>query len=139
MALAGLKRLGLEHFATDVMPLEDFPPAPGQGAICIESRIGDRGIADLVAAIDDAPTAQALACERAWLGALDGSCRMPIAGLATMQGKVLHFDGTILTPDGVKAHRIQRSGAVAEAARIGRAAGEEIRSVAGPGFFEAWS
>ena len=80
LALAGLKRLGLQSIVTDLMPLEKFPPAPGQGAICIESRIGDRRIDEMLAAINHVPTAQALACERAFLGALDGSCRTPIAG-----------------------------------------------------------
>lgn len=100
LALAGLKRLDLEHIATDVMSLEAFPPAPGQGAICIESRIGDAETGVMLAAIHDVPTGQALACERAFLAALDGSCRTPIAGYATVAAGQLSFSGMILTPDG---------------------------------------
>ncbi|TIW52089.1 MAG: hydroxymethylbilane synthase, partial [Mesorhizobium sp.] len=59
LAYAGLKRLGLEHVVTDLMSLEKFPPAPGQGAICIESRIGDAEVERMLAAIHDAPTGQA--------------------------------------------------------------------------------
>lgn len=139
LALAGLRRLGLEHVATDIMSIEAFPPAPGQGAICIESRMGDRSTALMLAAINDAPTAAALACERAFLAALDGSCRTPIAGFAEIAADQMHFFGMILTPDGREAHEIRRQGRPDEAARLGRAAGETIRSVAGPQFFEGWN
>lgn len=139
LALAGLKRLGLQSIATDLMPLETFPPAPGQGAICIESRIGDRPVIEMLAPINHAPTAQALACERAFLAALDGSCRMPIAGHATIDGNELTFKGVILTPDGKKSHDISSGGPVANAAEIGKAAGEKLRRNAGPHFFDGWS
>lgn len=139
LALAGLKRLGLEHVATDVMPLETFPPAPGQGAICVEGRIGDTRIRDMLVPLGHAPTAAALTCERAFLGALDGSCRMPIAGHAKIEGDHILFKGMILTPDGVKAHEIARTGAASEAAAIGRGAGEALREQAGAGFFDGWA
>src|SRR5438477_646768 len=63
LAYAGLKRLGLENVVTDLMPLEDFPPAPGQGAIGIETRIGDRDVEKMLEAVHHVPTGQALACE----------------------------------------------------------------------------
>lgn len=138
LALAGLKRLGLEHVATDIMPLEDFPPAPGQGAICIESRIGDARAADMLAAIHHADTGAALSCERAFLAALDGSCRTPIAGHASIENGQLRFSGLILTPDGARSHTIDASGAVGDAAAIGRRAGEDIRAEAGEDFFASW-
>ena len=87
LAHAGLRRLGLEHVVTDVMPLDIFPPAPGQGAICIESRIGDERPRLCWRRSIIAPTAQALACERAFLAVLDGSCRTPIAGYASVDGE----------------------------------------------------
>jgi hydroxymethylbilane synthase len=138
LALAGLRRLWLEHVATDVMPLDAFPPAPGQGAICIESRIGDRETERLLVAIHDLPTGQALACERAFLAALDGSCRTPIAGHATVADGKISFDGLVIAPDGRTEHGISASGAAADAARIGREAGKEIRAKAGKAFFEDW-
>lgn len=139
LALAGLRRLGLEEVATDIMPLDAFPPAPGQGAICIESRIGDDAVHRLVAGINHGETSQALACERAFLAALDGSCRTPIAGYATVEGSRLSFAGMILSPDGARSHRIERTGAADEAADIGRLAGMTIRDEAGQEFFEAWA
>src|SRR4029453_3592544 len=93
LAHAGLKRLGLGHVVTDLMPLDAFPPAPGQGAIGIETRIGDSAVEQMLTAINAVPTGQALACERAFLAALDGSCRTPIAGYATIADGTLTFAG----------------------------------------------
>ena len=138
LALAGLRRLGLESVATDLMPLDRFPSAPGQGAICIESRIGDRSVEEMLGAINHVATAKALSCERSFLAALDGSCRTPIAGHAMVDGDRLTFEGVILTPDGTQSHEIRAEGAVSEADKIGRAAGEKIRRDAGAHFFDGW-
>lgn len=139
LAYAGLRRLGLAGIVTELLPVEKFPPAPGQGAICIESRIGDSRIAALLAPIGHAPTAAALACERAFLAALDGSCRTPIAGLAVVDGDALSFRGMILTPDGSETHEIEAEGLAGDAARLGAEAGARIRAKAGTRFFDGWS
>lgn len=139
LAYAGLKRLGLEDVVTDLMPLEVFPPAPGQGAICIESRIGDRGVEQMLAAIHDGPTGEALACERAFLAALDGSCRTPIAGHATISGGTVSFAGLIISPDGTQSHEVRLQGPAQEAARIGAEAAATVRAKAGETFFDGWT
>lgn len=138
LAYAGLRRLGLADIVTDLMAMDVFPPAPGQGAICIESRIGDKAVRDMLAAIDHRPTGQALACERAFLAALDGSCRTPIAGHAIVDGDRLSFSGLILTPDGTISYDVQAEGRTEDAAEIGRKAGEDVRARAGEAFFEGW-
>ncbi|TIP12745.1 hydroxymethylbilane synthase [Mesorhizobium sp.] len=139
LAYAGLKRLGLEDIITDLMPLDFFPPAPGQGAICIESRIGDRDVERMLTAIHDVPTGQALACERAFLAALDGSCRTPIAGHATISGGAVFFAGLIISPDGTQSHEVKAQGPVQEAARIGEDAARTVRAKAGEKFFDGWA
>jgi len=138
LALAGLKRLGLADRATQRLEIADFPPAPGQGAICIEARADDAATLALLEPINHAPTATALACERAFLEALDGSCRTPIAGHATVIGDRLDFAGMILTPDGREAHEATTDGAAADAARLGRAVAERLKAMAGPHFFASW-
>ena len=139
LAFAGLKRLGMEEVPTEILDPVSFPPAPAQGAICIESRAGDRHTDDLIAAINDAATWTAVTCERGFLATLDGSCRTPIAGHATVEGGHLRFSGMILTPDGARFHQIEAEGPASDAANIGRKAGEAIRDKAGPGFFSSWS
>jgi hydroxymethylbilane synthase len=139
LANAGLRRLQLDEIITEMLPLDIFPPAPGQGAICIETRAGDARVEALLAPIGHADTAAALACERAFLAALDGSCRTPIAGYATIDGGRIAFRGMILTPDGRETHEIAGEGAASDAAAIGRRAGEDIRAKVGAGFFSSWA
>ncbi|MDI7862454.1 hydroxymethylbilane synthase [Rhizobiaceae bacterium n13] len=138
LAYAGLKRLGKTDVATEILDPEEFPPAPAQGAICVESRIGDSRVNDLLAAINHQPTHDAVTCERAFLRILDGSCRTPIAGLARCEGDRLRFSGMILTPDGQKFHKVEGEGARKDAAAIGQSAGETVLKKAGAGFFENW-
>lgn len=139
LAHAGLKRLGNTAVITELLDPESFPPAPGQGAICIEARTGDERIAALLAPINHADTQGALTCERAFLGALDGSCRTPIAGLARISEGRVSFYGMILTPDGSVWHDIRTDGPVGDAAQLGADAGAEVRGRAGSGFFDSWA
>ena len=139
LANAGLRRLGLAEIITQLLPVDSFPPAPGQGAICIESRTGDRRVRDMLEPIGHQDTEAALSCERAFLGALDGSCRTPIAGHARIEAGTIRFHGMILTPDGVEAHAIEADGKQADAADIGRKAGDTVRAAAGTRFFDSWS
>ncbi len=136
LALAGLKRLGLAERATAIMSADEFLPAVGQGAIGIEARENDQRARDLLARIDHADTSIAIACERAFLAALDGSCKTPIAGHATISGDALNFRGLIVRPDGVAAHDIARNGKRSDAIKIGTQAGHELTRLAGPGFFD---
>ncbi|MBV8792875.1 MAG: hydroxymethylbilane synthase [Pseudolabrys sp.] len=135
LALAGLKRLGLAHRATRIMSVEEFLPAAGQGAIAIEVRENDETTRALLAQIDHADTSVALACERAFLGVLDGTCRTPISGHATIFGPSLQFRGLIAKPDGSEARDIAGTGNRADAIKIGIEAGRELKARAGAGFF----
>ena len=138
LAYAGLKRLGKLDVPTEILDPVSFPPAPAQGAICIESRVGDARMENLLSAIDDRPTRAAVTCERGFLATLDGSCRTPIAGYATVEGDHLQFRGMFLTPDGSRFHEIEASGPAANANTLGEDAGEAIRTKAGADFFESW-
>ena len=126
LALAGLKRLGLADRATALLPVEDFPPAVGQGAIGITARGADRETRAALAPILDEATALALAAERAFLAALDGSCRTPIAGHATVTNGELAFHGEVLKADGSEVWTTRRKGRAIDAAMIGADAGNEI-------------
>lgn len=138
LAYAGLKRLGKPGVATEILDPEIFPPAPAQGAICLEARSDNAGIRALLAPINDADTFAAVTCERAFLDVLDGSCRTPIAGYARVEGDRLAFRGMILTPDGQTHHSIAGDGYKSSAVDIGRRAGHAVRDRAGTAFFEGW-
>ena len=131
LAAAGLKRLGLEGKITALMSIDDMLPAVAQGAIGVEIRSGDDAARALLAVINDQPSAITVACERAFLAALDGSCRTPLAGHASLRDGRIAFRGHALTMDGKHCFETTRDGPATDAARMGREAGEEVRARGG--------
>ncbi len=136
LAVAGLKRLDMEMRATRIMSVAEFLPAVGQGAIAIAAREDDARACETLARIDHSDTSTAIACERAFLAALDGSCRTPIAGHATLSGQAVRIRGMIVKPDGSAVHETTLSGSREDATVIGTNAGRALREQAGRGFFD---
>jgi len=139
LAAAGLNRLGMADVITSRFDIEVFPPAPGQGAICIESRQGDGSVTDLLDPLNHLETETALKCERSFLAALDGSCRTPIAGHAVISGDNIRFHGMILSPDGTSFHEHHMDGTKGDATMIGLEAANILRRQAGDEFFSSWT
>ena len=135
LALAGLKRLGLAEHATAILDPKDFLPAVGQGAIGIEIRENDAKTRACVDAINHDATLTAVTAERAFLAVLDGSCKTPIAGHATLDGDVLSFRGLIAKPDGSAFFEASRKGSAKDPAKLGIEAGNELKQRAGADFF----
>ena len=95
LACAGLRRLDL-NASFVVLDPELLPPAPGQGALAIQSRAGNRETADLVEPLHDPATAAAVRAERRLMLNLDGGCRLPVGALARPR-----LDGTLHLLGGV--------------------------------------
>ncbi|WP_171175634.1 hydroxymethylbilane synthase [Ruegeria sp. HKCCD8929] len=136
LAMAGIRRLNMADVPATPIPTDAILPAIAQGTIGIERRSDDTRAADLLAAIHDAETGHRLTAERALLAALDGSCETPIAGLAELDGSTLRLRGEVLRPDGSEAISDDVTGAVADAAELGRAMAAGLLSRAGEGFFD---
>ncbi|KAD4385446.1 hypothetical protein E3N88_25614 [Mikania micrantha] len=140
LALAGLKRLSMTEHVSSILPIDDMLPAVAQGAIGIACREDDDKMANYIAKLNHEETRLAVACERAFLLALDGSCRTPIAGYACKDedGNCL-FRGLVASPDGTKVLETSRKGSYAyeDMILMGKDAGEELLSRAGPGFFDS--
>jgi hydroxymethylbilane synthase len=137
LALAGLRRLGLEKHAASIVDSDSMPPAPGQGALAITARAGDDKTLVLLEPLNITEHAITTIAERAFLQALDGSCRTPIAALAQIADGKLSFLGEVLTPDGKHCWRRRESvalgGDAQETARaLGARLGAEIVAEAGP-------
>lgn len=130
LAIAGLKRLGMPHIASEIFSTDQFLPAVGQGAISITARSADAAVLARLAPVLDAPTGIAVSAERAFLAVLDGSCRTPIAGHATVSDGRLAFRGQLLRVDGSEDWRSEGAGLVADAEAIGRQAGRDILALA---------
>ena len=138
LALAGLTRLGLAGQVTSVLSTEEVLPAVAQGAIGVACRGDDVETRELLQALNHQTTATAIACERAFLGELDGSCRTPIAGLAEIADGTLRFRGLVLNPEGTRWHAIELTGTADQAAGIGTEAGRELLARAGPNFLASF-
>ena len=138
LAVAGLRRLGLQHLARISVDPIDAPPAPGQGALAIEVRARDAG-APWLTALAHAPTALAVAAERGALAALEGSCKTAIGAHAWLDGERLYLVVEALTPDGARRFRRQDKSDIGDDAAAARAfglrLGDEVRNEAGDALF----
>jgi hydroxymethylbilane synthase len=136
LALAGLKRLGLEAAATAVLDAREFVPAPGQGAIAITTRTADDATKACMAPVLDAATGVALAAERAFLRALDGSCKTPVGAYARVEAGEVVFRAIVLKPDGSRFFETAASGPLSDAVRLGEAAAQNLAVQIPAGFFD---
>ncbi|MEP1230873.1 MAG: hydroxymethylbilane synthase [Litorimonas sp.] len=100
LACAGLRRLNAENEITQAVEVDKMLPAPAQGTIGIEIRKDNVGAAELLTALNHDVTQLAITAERAFLKALDGSCRTPIAALAIIDNAQMHFRGEVIAKDG---------------------------------------
>ena len=134
LAYSGLRRLGLERHAKVLLDPDESPPAGGQGALAITARRGDEAMAAVLAPVEDLATRLEITAERAFLAALDGSCRTPIAALGRWSQGVMRFIGETLTPDGAECWRRtaqEPCATEAAAALLGERLGHSIRAEAG--------
>jgi hydroxymethylbilane synthase len=100
LASAGLRRLGLGDRVTELFDTDLSLPAVGQGALGIECRAGDHALIELLRATHHEETARAVACERAVLRAVDGSCQVPIAAYAVREGEQIWLRAMLAREDG---------------------------------------
>jgi hydroxymethylbilane synthase len=129
LALAGLRRLGLEAHAAISLHPDIMVPAAGQGIVGITTRANDIELLEMLSAIEDREAAAVSKAERALLAALDGSCRTPIGGHARLlPDGSLHLTGLVARADGSFLLKREVRGDSAEAERIGRTLGEELRA-----------
>jgi len=119
LALAGIKRLGLEENITEIIPTEISLPAIGQGALGIETRMDDKEVEDLVWFLNDQDSSIAVSAERAFLKKLEGGCQVPIAAYARIVGLTLQIDGLVGTINGKRLIRHHLEGPIEKAELLG--------------------
>ncbi len=127
LAAAGLNRLGLSDKITAIMSMDEMLPAVAQGAIGIQINERDDAVRNILAPLNHIDTEIAVLCERGFMAALDGSCRTPIAGHATIENGIVSFRGEALTLDGAHVFTVTRQGAISDAPRMGLDAGEDVK------------
>ncbi len=131
LAYAGLRRLGLEARATDVLAPEVSLPAIGQGALGIETREGDEAARALLAPLHDDATSRAVCAERGVMVALEGDCKTPIAAYGVRRGADLYLRAFVAEPDGSRYRTGERvlpwPASDDEARRVGLDLGAELK------------
>lgn len=112
LAAAGLQRMGWADQITEYLEPDICLPAVGQGVLGIESRLDDFELADLLKSLTDDQTEIVATAERALLKRLNGSCKVPVAGYATMVagGEMLQLRGLVASPDGRRVIRAEALG-----------------------------
>jgi hydroxymethylbilane synthase len=126
LALAGLRRLGCDQLVTQILEEDLMLPAIGQGALGIVCRADDSSTWVRLAALDHRPTRAAVTAERGLLAALEGSCKVPIAGKASLNGNVITLRGLVANLTGTQVISDQISGDVERARELGIELGQQL-------------
>jgi hydroxymethylbilane synthase len=126
LACAGLERLGLGGRIRARLDAPEWLPAPSQGVIAIECRGDDAAVMDLCRVLDHAPTRTCASAERALNLALHGSCHVPVAALARLEGDALRLQGLVGSASDGRAVRAEAAGAASEPDALGRAVAAKL-------------
>ncbi|HOU51611.1 MAG TPA: hydroxymethylbilane synthase [Smithella sp.] len=126
LAAAGMKRMGLAERITQFLPVETMLPAVGQGALGVQIRKDDAELAKACAELNDVTTAAEVTAERAFMRALGGGCRLPIAALGKLDGQMLTLEGMLAAPNGTTMIREKMSGTIKDAEAMGKKLAEII-------------
>ena len=131
LAAAGLRRLGLAARIRALLPVELSLPAIGQGILGIEYVRSRADLAALLAAFEDRATSLAARAERAFGRVVEGSCEVPLGGMARVEGETLVLEGFIGMPDGSRVLRDRAHGSVDQAEALGQALGDRLLAQGG--------
>lgn len=119
LAHAGVMRLGLTEYITQIIPFEIMLPAPGQGALGIQCRDEETSIEQLNL-INDIETTSTVTAERAFLNTLDGGCSVPVAAYATIEGDIVNLTARVIAVDGSRTIEVQGSAMRDDARHLGQ-------------------
>lgn len=119
LAYAGVKRLGLDKYISDILAYEVMMPAVGQGVIAVEIRKNDDYVKKILNSINDYETNLATRAERSFLYHIQGGCQVPVAAIAYLVDEKLEISGLIASLDGKTVLRVSRQGKPAEAEKMG--------------------
>ena len=126
MAAAGLQRLGLEKFITEIIDPEILMPAVSQGAIAIETRLNDLEIDQLMSKLNHKETWDTIVAERAFLAHLQGGCQVPLGCYSMTENGILKLSGFVASVDGKKYIKETISGDLSNSFEIGVQLGERM-------------
>lgn len=120
LAVAGLRRLGLDDAIGEILPLDLFPPSPGQGALGIQVRAESAAVREILSTVGDASVDAQVRAERAFLAELHGGCSVPVGAYAeTLPDGLLRLTGQVTSLDGTQRAAGERTGPAAAPEELG--------------------
>jgi len=138
VAEAGLERMGLKSLVAERFSLDQFPPAPGQGALAVIAKKGNWDIIKLLRAIEHGATIAEVTAERSLMLQLGGGCRMPVGAVGHASNKHLSLQGFMFKLDSKTRISAAAKGAVDEAEKLGKQVAESLLKQGGRDIEKAW-
>lgn len=138
LAEAGLSRLGLADVIAERLPVQDFVPSPGQGAMAIVARQDDAQLIDLLKKIEDKLSRIEITAERALLLHMNAGCRFPLGALARAGSSRISLHANIYSLDGSRRIDVQKEDSIAGAERLGTAVAGELEKGGALKIAEEW-
>ena len=138
LAEAGLTRLGITKRISERLPVEDFIPAPGQGALAIVTRRDNSKVIDILKSINHPPTRAEIEAERELVRILEGGCKVPLGALARAHGERIQIAACIFSINGKEKLLAERSGRLQEAVVLAKEIGEELIHKGAKRIAESW-
>jgi len=136
LAAAGLNRLGFTDVVTELLDTDFSIPAIGQGALGLECRLDDQATIEAISFLNHAPTAAAVAAERALLKRCEGGCQVPIAAHGTVSGTTLSLVGFIAAVNGSRSVKDSITGPADDAQQLGSALADRLLAAGGKQILE---
>lgn len=128
LALAGIRRMGLEKEISEILPFEVMLPAVGQGFLGIEARAADDATQKILAGLEDPTARQEAMAERSFLEAWGGGCSVPLGALAESNGESMRLRGVVYSEKKKKCLRDEVSGKKNEAATLGKLLARKLKT-----------
>lgn len=126
IACAGLNRLGLAGYASEIFDPEIFLPQAGQGALAVEIRSGDARVRELAASLNDELSAVCVSAERSFLKRLAGGCQVPAGIFSKIENKSIRLKGAVYSLDGEREVIHLVSGSLNKAEELGLQLAEKL-------------
>lgn len=126
LAEAGLKRLNMEGYITERLSLEEFTPAPGQGALAVVAKEDNKEVVETLKLINHAPSMASVLAERAVVKEVGGGCKVPLGAVAQVRNGVLMLRACILSLNGKAKVQTLRTGDPSSPEEVGREAAREL-------------
>jgi len=138
LAETGLQRLNMQDYITERLSLEDFTPAPGQGALAVVAREDNKKVIEILKQVDHWPSMASVLAERAFIREIGGGCEVPLGAFAQVRNNVLSLYASVLSPDGKTRIQTSKAGDPASPEELGFKVAQEILEIGAASLIQRW-